>query len=397
MDVLRISREEVARRRERLLEEAAREGCQGACMFGPVEVFYFSGFSFLPTERPVVLVVTPEPRSVLLVPRLEEEHAQRDSYADEVRSYPEYPGRRHPMEFLRELLVDLHLAGRRLLADADGYSSGMGYRGPRLSEIAGEEVKVVADAGARMRMVKSPEEISLIRESVRWGNLAHAFLQELVAPGCSEVEISWQASARATDAMLRALGPHRVCWGIGEPGAAAGFRGQVGKESALPHSLTTGAVLRRGDILVTGAGANVGGYQSELERTMFVGQPDARVRRMFELMLGAQQAAFDAIRPGIRCADVDEVVRRFFADNGLEAYWRHHTGHALGILGHEAPFFDAGDDTVIEPGMVFSVEPGIYVPGLGGFRHSDTVLVTGDGVEVLTYYPRDLDSLVCEV
>jgi len=395
--VWRISREEIARRKERLLEEVDRAGCHAACLFGPVEVFYFSGFSFMPTERPVVLVVTPAPRSLLLVPRLEEEHAARDACVDEVRSYPEYPGRRHPMEFLRDILGDLRLEGKRLLADADGYSSGMGYRGPRLSEVTDGEVKVVSDLGARMRMVKSPEEIFLIRESVRWGNLAHAFLQEMVAPGRSEAEISWQASARATDAMLKALGPHRVSWGIGEPGAAAGFRGQVGKESALPHSLTTGAVLRRGDILVTGAGANVGGYHSELERTMFVGEPDARARRLFNLMLAAQETAMEAIRPGARCADVDEAVRRFFADQGLDDYWRHHTGHALGILGHEAPFFDVGDDTVIVPGMVFSVEPGIYVPGLGGFRHSDTVLVTEHGIEVLTYYPRDLESLVCEV
>ncbi|MDI6893980.1 MAG: Xaa-Pro peptidase family protein [Bacillota bacterium] len=395
--MLRINREEVVRRRERLLEEAARAGCRGVCLFGAVEVFYFSGFSFLPTERPVVLVVTPEPRSVLLVPRLEEEHAARDSCADEVRSYPEYPGRRHPMEFLRDILGDLQLSGGCLLADADGYASSMGYRGPRLSEVAAGEVKVVAEVGACMRMVKSPAEISLIRESVRWGNLAHAFLQQLVAPGRSEAEISWEASARATDAMLKALGPHGVSWGMGEPGAGAGFRGQVGEASALPHALTTGVILRRGDVLVTGAGANVGGYHSELERTMFVGEPEARARRMFELMLGAQQVAMEAIRPGARCADVDEAVGSFFADNDLEDRWRHHTGHALGILGHEAPFFDVGDDTVIAPGMVFSVEPGIYVPGLGGFRHSDTVLVTDRGIEVLTYYPRDLESLVCGV
>ncbi|MDI6824472.1 MAG: Xaa-Pro peptidase family protein [Bacillota bacterium] len=395
--MFRISRGEVCQRRERLLAEVGRRGCEGACLFGPVEVFYFSGFSFLPTERPVVLVVTREPCAVVLVPRLEEEHACRDSYADQVRSYPEYPGRRHPMEFLRGLLAELGLSRRPMLADADGYSSAMGYRGPRLSEVSGGEVKVVADVGTRMRAVKSAEEIALIRESVRWGNLAHSYLQELVAPGRSEAEISWKASTLATDAMLKALGPHRLPWGVGEPGAGAGFRGQVGKESALPHSLTTGAVLRRGDVLVTGAGANVGGYHSELERTMFVGEPDAQSRRMFVLMLGAQDCAFEAIKPGIPCARVDEAVSRYFAQNGLEDYWRHHTGHALGILGHEAPFFDAGDDTVIEPGMVFSVEPGIYVPGLGGFRHSDTVLVTGDGVEVLTYYPRDLDSLVCEV
>ncbi|MCL6597080.1 MAG: M24 family metallopeptidase, partial [Firmicutes bacterium] len=84
-----------------------------------------------------------------------------------------------------------------------------------------------------------------------------------------------------------------------------------------------------------------------------------------------------------------------FREAGVSEYVRHHSGHAIGMEGHESPFFDLGDDTVLRPGMVFSVEPGLYVPGLGGFRHSDTVVVTEDGHERLTLYPRDLDSLVC--
>jgi len=88
-------------------------------------------------------------------------------------------------------------------------------------------------------------------------------------------------------------------------------------------------------------------------------------------------------------------VSAFYEKHSLWDYWRHHTGHALGLLGHEAPFFDVADDTVIKPGMVFSVEPGLYVMGLGGFRHSDTILVTETGIEMLTYYPRDLESLIC--
>jgi Xaa-Pro aminopeptidase len=86
-------------------------------------------------------------------------------------------------------------------------------------------------------------------------------------------------------------------------------------------------------------------------------------------------------------------VRAYFEEHGLKEYWRHHTGHAIGLRYHEGPFLDIGDDTVMQPGMVFTVEPGIYIPELGGFRHSDTVAVTDDGVEVLTYYPRDLESL----
>jgi Xaa-Pro aminopeptidase len=157
--------------------------------------------------------------------------------------------------------------------------------------------------------------------------------------------------------------------------------------------MTTNARFAPGDVLVTGAGSNVGGYLSELERTMIIAPVSDQARHFFGLMLDVQQRAIDAIRPGEPCSAVDRVTRAFFDEHDLWDHWRHHTGHAIGLDYHEAPFLDRGDDRIMEPGMVFTVEPGIYVPGLGGFRHSDTVLVTETGNEVLTYYPRDLVSL----
>ena len=97
--------------------------------------------------------------------------------------------------------------------------------------------------------------------------------------------------------------------------------------------------------------------------------------------------------PGVMCADVDTAVLRYFEEHDLLPYWRQHTGHAIGLRNHEAPFLDVGDRTPIEPGMVFTIEPGLYDEQVGGLRHSDTVVVTDDGIELLTDYPRDLDSL----
>jgi Xaa-Pro aminopeptidase len=103
--------------------------------------------------------------------------------------------------------------------------------------------------------------------------------------------------------------------------------------------------------------------------------------------------AFDTLQPGLTCADVDRAVMRYFEDNDLVPYWRQHTGHAIGLRNHETPFLDVGDDTPVEVGMVFTIEPGLYDAEVGGLRHSDTVAVTEDGIEILTDYPRDLDSL----
>jgi Xaa-Pro dipeptidase len=146
-------------------------------------------------------------------------------------------------------------------------------------------------------------------------------------------------------------------------------------------------------MLVTETSAPVRGYNAELERGMVIGEPTDEMRRLFDHVVAAQQVAFDAIRPGVTCADVDGAVVRYFEENGLLPYWRQHTGHAIGLRNHEAPFLDIGDQTVIEPGMVFTIEPGLYQEGLGGFRHSDTVAVTDDGIDILTDYPRDIESL----
>jgi Xaa-Pro dipeptidase len=147
-------------------------------------------------------------------------------------------------------------------------------------------------------------------------------------------------------------------------------------------------------VLVTGASAPVWGYFSELERTMVIGEPSPEQKRMFGHMKQLQETAFEAIRPGALCSHVDDAVRTYFARHELFAHWRHHTGHAIGLRYHEGPFLDSGDHTVVQTGMVLTVEPGLYSPDLGGFRHSDTVLVTETGIEILTYYPRDLESLV---
>ena len=394
---LRLSEAEYARHREAILQRLERQDIAALVLFGPNNVSYFSRFGFIPTERPMAYVLTAA-RSALLVPRLEVEHAEEFALVDKVAHYPEYPGERHPLEFLKDLLKDFGLARARIGVDAEGYGQVYGYRGPRVSELLPNATIVnVRDDVEYLQMINSEEELALIRESARWGNLAHVYLQEYCKVGVSETEISMRASFEATQAMIRTLGPEYRPLSWGRVGASAGFRGQIGKDSALPHAMTSNARLREGDVLVTGAGASVWGYGSELERTMIMGKPSAKQEKYFNLMLEAQTLAIDALRPGIPCSDVDKKVLAFFKKHKLEEYWRHHTGHAKSTQIHEAPFLDVGDERVMEVGMVFTVEPGIYLNGFAGFRHSDTVAVTPDGAEFLTYYPRDLESLTIPV
>ncbi len=229
------------------------------------------------------------------------------------------------------------------------------------------------------------------------GPLAHRLMQEKIELGRNPMDISYEASVEATRMMIAALGPGyqplTMVWGMP---VVAMFH--AGANTAMPHGLSTAAGVRRGDVLVTGAGADVGGYNSELERTMIVGEPSPEFVKYFDLMLQLQQAGFDALRPGRTFAEAEADVCRAFKELGVAELQRHHTGHGIGLEGHEWPFIDKGStDVVIEENMVLSVEPGLYVPGLAGFRHSDTVVIRKGGAERLTYYPRDLDSLIVRV
>jgi Xaa-Pro aminopeptidase len=388
-----ITPEEHRARGDALLERLAAEGLSGVVLFDPYYVLYYAGFAFVPTERPIAFVLGADGTRALVVPRLELEHAQARSTLDRVEHYDEYPGEPRAEGVLQRVLADLGVTGR-IGADQDGYPWILGYRGPSLAELADATVVRVVETIEEQMAVKSPAEVALIRESVRWANLAHRLLQRYTRPGATETEVSQRASDEATFAMLDAIGEIYRAQSAFGTGAHAGYRGQIGRNSAIPHALAGNIAFRAGDVLVTGASAPVWGYLSELERTMVVGEPSPEQERLFGHMKALQEVAFEAIRPGARCSDVDKAVRGYFAQHDLFAYWRHHTGHAIGLRYHEGPFLDTGDHTEIRPGMVFTVEPGLYAPELGGFRHSDTVLVTDDGIEILTYYPRDLESLV---
>jgi len=380
-----ISASELAERRERLLDHAGTT----VVLFDQAYIQYYTSFNFLSNERPVAVVVADE--LIAFVPRFEVERTEEEGHFDRIESYPEYPGPEHPMTVLARVVSG------RLSADQDGYPGILGYEGPALSEVTGSPVAVLAEFIERELRRKSPAEVELIRESGCWCAHAHRLLQQYSVPGATEPEASLRAGYEATLAMLAALGPDYAGQLGSQDGATAGYRGQIGRRSAWAHAVAHNIAFEPGDMLVTETAAPVWGYNAELERGMVVGEPTDEQRRLFGHVVASQQVAFDAFRPGVTCADVDRAVLDYFTEHDLLPLWRQHTGHAIGLRNHESPFLDVGDHTPVEPGMVFTIEPGVYQEGLGGFRHSDTIVVTDDGIEILTDYPRDLESLTIPV
>jgi len=392
MPTLQLQSSEFQSRADQLRAYLRKEQLSGIVLFDNFHILYYTGFAFIPTERPMAFAMSAAGERVLFVPRLEVEHAKAEARVERVESYLEYPDNPHPMKKFAEILAAMNIKNK-IGADNDGYPWILGYQGESLSSLTGAQIANVNQFVEHQMMLKSDAELELIRESVKWGNLAHRLLQKYTHVGANEVEVSQRAGSEATLALIDALGSRYRSYSMWGRGASAGYRGQIGRNASIPHSLTTNAEFMAGDVLVTGAGCPMWGYNSELERTMMIGAASADQKKFFDHMVALQDTALNAIKPGKKCSDVDKAVHAYFDKHNLMAYWRHHSGHAIGLRYHEGPFLDTGDDTTIEPGLVFTVEPGLYTPELGGFRHSDTVAVTQDGIEMMTYYPRDLPSL----
>lgn len=357
-------------------------------MFDPWRIAYLTGFHHLPTERPVALVLS-EGHAALIVPAVEKEHGESTPGIDRVDVYFEYPGQTHPLQRVMAALRDVNASSRRTAADSDGYLPRWGYRGPRLSDLTGEPVVDGEMLIESLRRVKSEMELACIQLSCDWAGRAHRRMHDAIRIGQTEMESYAPAHLESLREMIAEMPGWRPR-GFGN-GLTAMFVG--GRSTAMPHGFVRGHGVQLGDTLVSGAAADIDGYLSELERTFIVGEPSPAHRSNFDAMLQMQTLAISLLRPGATAASIELEVLRLAEGLEVGDRIRHHVGHAIGLEAHEAPFLDRGEEAVLEPGMVFTVEPGVYLPNLGGFRHSDTVVVTGDGHRVMTDYPRDIDSL----
>lgn len=404
MTLTSVPTSELERRVETIRDKIATASADGLCLFSATGIEWLSGFHHLQTERPACLLVTQEDIAIT-VPRLELERAEAEEFPliESVYHYYDYPGGeregstyyRHssatPEEKIREMLDDHSV--ETVVADMNGAPGFWGYSGPSLEEFGGVEVETI-EWIRDLRRSKSDIEIELMRESAKWGNLAHRKLAEYAEPGKHELWVAKRASLDASMAMLDTLGNQYDSHLRGGFPASCGFLS--GPNTALPHGLTENRRLERGDIIITGASSNVGGYRTELERTMFIGEVPDIHRENFAHMCKMQEIAIETMGPGVPAAKVDQAVHDYCNEQNLLQYTQHHTGHNVGLGVHERGFLDRGTDEILEPGQFYTVEPALFVPDVAGYRHSDTILVTEDGTESLTYYPKSLEDNIIQ-
>jgi Xaa-Pro aminopeptidase len=226
-----------------------------------------------------------------------------------------------------------------------------------------------------LRIVKDREEIEKIRRAAQIADECFSHICSLIKPGMSEREV--------------ALEIYLFMYKKGS-GPAFGSIVAAGPHAAFPHFQPTDTLIERGQMVKLDFGASLGGYNSDLTRTIFLGKPDEKFRKVYGVVLEAQRRAIAAIRPGKIGKEIDAVARDFIASKGYGEYFGHGLGHSLGIGVHDGPGLTPTSDTVLAAGMVMTVEPGIYIEGWGGVRIEDDALVTRFGAEVLTTATKEI-------
>ena len=323
-------------------------------------VHYFSGFRGDST----VLLVTHE-RLLLIT----------DS------RYTEQAAVQAPLYEIVEQRDGLYRKAAELAADAGAVA--LGFEGGalvydhvvKLRELLGE---ISLDTPLHLdplRQVKDADELVLIRRACEIADVGFAHILSYIQPGMTEMEV-----AAELEHHMRMLGSERPAF---QTIIASGIRG------SLPHGVASDKVIARGELVTMDFGAVCAGYHSDITRTICVGRADARQRELYDAVLTAQQRALAALRPGVTGIEVDRVARDCLADHELDQYFGHGLGHSLGLEIHEEPRLSKAGKDMMQPNMLITDEPGVYIPGWGGIRIEDTVLITADGAEALTHAPKE--------
>ncbi|MER3400557.1 MAG: aminopeptidase P family protein [Thermoflexus sp.] len=364
----------VAERWTRLRAEMAREGLAVVALVPGANLFYLTGLRFHRAERPIVAFFPAEGDPALVLPAFEVEKARGAPFPWRLFPYTDAEG---PVAAFQRAGEALGLRGRSVAVETLAMRV---LEWSWLNRAMGPlEVLPAEPVMARLRMVKEPEEIAAMRRAVQVAEAALAAWLPEVRAGMTEQE--------AARRLIRAA------FAAGAEGLAFDPIVVAGPNAALPHATPSLRPIGRGEVLIVDFGVVVEGYVSDITRTFVVGAPDPEWAAIHRLVEAANTAGRAAVRPGIPAEAVDRAARAVIEAGGYGAQFLHRTGHGLGLEIHEPPYLVAGETTPLAPGMTFTVEPGIYLPGKGGVRIEDEVMVTEAGGEPLTTFPRELQSV----
>ena len=359
-----------------LLARMAQANLDAIALVPGPNLFYFTGLSFHLSERPVVGLFSSRGGPAIVLPELEAGKPALAPFAIQAFTYSEDEASWR--RAFQQAAQSLGLAGAKVGVEG----RRMRVMDLRFLEAAapGASFEPAEPVLASLRMIKSSEEAANMRKAAVIAEAALQATLPRIRPGMSEKTLAAELTAQ----ILAAGSDSEVPF---TPIVASG------PNSALPHAFPTERQLQLGELLVLDWGAAVNGYFSDITRTFVLGNVDDEMKRIYELVKQANAAGRAAVSPGVTCQQVDRAARQVILDGGYGQYFIHRTGHGLGLEGHEEPNIREGDALSLAEGMTFTIEPGIYLPGRGGVRIEDNMIVTALGGESLTTFPRDLHVL----
>lgn len=375
-------KEELAGRLQRVRSLMKKKKLDCYVCFDPVNVYYLTNFANNVHERPFILIIPLEGTPTMLCPLLESSHVKTRARCDlNYVTYYEFPAPKGQNWF--EVYKKLIKRNARVGME-EALPVGIAHKTPG--------THVVTDIIDDVRLVKTDYEIGRTIHACAVINEGHRKLLEITKPGVTEIAIYGEVVRLMMGKVLMEIPEANLL--------VSKFVGAVWPPSIShdPHIVPTPFMaMVEGGPHVSIVSAQVNGYGVEVERCFFLGNVPDHARKPFEVMMEARALAYDMAKPGAVLEEIDRKVRQVLIRAGYEKYILHRTGHGLGITGHEAPYVALGDRREILPGMLISIEPGVYIPGKGGYRHSDTVLVTEKGNLRLTDAPDSLADMTIAV
>ncbi|QLJ04253.1 aminopeptidase P family protein [Streptomyces sp. NEAU-sy36] len=355
-------------RMERATRAAADAGLAGLLVAPGPDLVWLTGYTPTAiTERLTLLVLAPGQDPVLVVPTLEAPDAEH-SAAGEVLTLRDWTDGKDPYAVTADLLDG---RGRYGISDNTWAMHVLGLQ----RTLPDSSYAALTEALPMLRAVKDAAEVELLAAAGAAADAAFEEIRKMPFAGRRESDVGHDLAA-----LLRRFGHSQVDFTI----VGSGPNG------ANPHHEVGDRVIRRGDMVVLDFGGLKDGYGSDTTRTVHVGEPTEEERRVHDVVRAAQEAGCQAVRPGAACQDVDRAARAVITDAGYGEYFIHRTGHGIGVTTHEPPYMIEGEELPLVPGMCFSVEPGIYLPGRFGVRIEDIVTVTEDGGRRLNNTTREM-------
>jgi len=351
-------------RLERARSLLAARGVDALLLSVGADLPYFTGYRAMPLERLTMLVLPAGGPAVLVVPELE---------APRVAPHPGFSVEPWAEGGDPVALVAARCGAARRLAVGD--TTWAVFLLALQERLPGASFMAASTLTGEMRMRKEAGEVDLLRRAGAAVDRVVARLDGVRFSGKTERQLSAEVAAMVVEE--------------GHETATFSIVGS-GPNGASPHHEAGDRVIQSGDAVVLDFGGRLQGYHSDITRTFFVGDPPARFREVYDVVRAAQEAGVAAARPGVPAQEVDRAARRVIAEAGFGPFFMHRTGHGIGLEEHEAPYIMEGNGEALEPGMAFSVEPGIYLPGEFGVRLEDCVVVTPDGAERLNRAPHEL-------